>query len=144
MGEKGKNDRGIYDDAFVLMDSKGYFKTFNGNTDPRLEKQGIAMLLPGLHFFIPGLHGFKHGPYPAFRTMPDAKSKQEVLPVLRDGQKGIQKGYTINLHKGGQYSTNSAGCQTVFADQWLEFQQEAYRLLKEHEQKYLPYLLIEE
>lgn len=137
MGKKEVNDRGIYDDAIVLM-GPNYFKTFNGNTDPRLAKAGIAMLLPGWHLFKQGLHNYKN-PYPAFRTA----NAREVLPVLRDGQTGIKEGVTINLHKGGQYSTNSAGCQTIIADQWDEFKTDAYNLLKLEGQRVLPYLLIE-
>jgi lysozyme len=139
MGKVGENDRGIYDDAFVLI-GPSYFKTFNGNTDPRIVKQGVGQLLPGWHLFKQGLHGYAHGPYKAFRTA----NVREVLPVIRDGEKGIKEGVTVNLHKGGQFSTNSIACQTVIADEWLEFQRDAYKLMDQEGQKVLPYLLIEE
>lgn len=137
MGKPAVNDRGIYDDAIILI-GPNYFKTFNGNTDPRLAKAGIAMLLPGWHLFKQGQHNYKN-PYPAFRTA----NAREVLPVLRDGQTGIKEGVTINLHKGGQYSTNSAGCQTIIADQWDEFKKDAYNLMNKEGQRVLPYLLLE-
>lgn len=138
MGEAGKNDRGIFDDAFAVS-GPGYFKTFNGNTDPRKFGAGIGMLLPGVHYFKKGLHGFAHGPYPAFRTA----NIKEILPVLRDGQFGIRDGVTINLHKGGVYNTNSIACQTVQAEEWLEFQKDVYKLMQDNSQRELPYILIE-
>lgn len=139
MGEAGKNDRNLYDDAIILI-GPNYFKTFNGNTDPRQYKQGIAMLLPGWHLFKKGVHHpGKPGQHEAFRTA----NGREVLPVLRDNETGIKEGVTINIHKGGVNSTNSAGCQTIHPDQWLEFQREAYKLLTNEGQKILPYLLLE-
>lgn len=138
MGKPGVNDRGIYDDAFVLV-GPGYFQTFNGNTDPSREILGVAKLIPGLHYFKKGKHGLsRKRPYPAFRpATPD-----ESLPVTRDGQEHISKGIAINIHKGGEVYTNSAGCQTVYPDQWLEFQETAYKLMGREGQKLLPYLLV--
>lgn len=139
VGDPNKNDRNVYDDAIILI-GPNYFKTFNGNTDPRQYKQGIAMLLPGWHLFKKGVHHpGKSGQHEAFRTA----NAREVLPVLRDGQVGIKEGVTINMHKGGINSTNSAGCQTIHPDQWLEFQRDAYKLLTNEGQRVLPYLLLE-
>jgi lysozyme len=139
MGAAGQNDRGIYDDAMVLS-GPNYLQTFNANTDPRIYDKGKAMLLPGWHLFKPGLHHpGKPGQHEAFRTANDL----EQLPVLRDGMFGIKWGQYINLHKGGIVSTNSAGCQTVQEGEWLEFQRNAYGLLKKEGQRILPYLLIE-
>lgn len=141
MGKAAENDRGIYDDAFVVI-GPNYFKTFNANTDPRKYADGIATLLPGLHFFKQGLHGFgrKTAPYKAFRT----DNVREVLPVTRDGQKGIKEGITVNIHAGGEYQTNSAACQTVIKSQYNEFQKELYELMNKEGQKTLPFLLLEE
>lgn len=139
-GQQGENDRGIYDDALVLI-GPSYFQTFNGNTDPRIVKQGVAMLLPGWHEFKQGWHGYgKASGHKAFRTA----NVREVLPVLRDGQYGIKEGVTVNIHRGGKYNTNSIACQTIVEDQWLEFQRNAYKLMDAEGQKTLPYLLIEE
>ena len=140
MGKPGQNDRGIFDDALILM-GPNYYNTFNGNTDPRIVKAGVGMLLPGWHLFKQGWHGYgKASGHKAFRTA----NAREVLPVLRDGLVGIKEGVTVNLHKGGQFNTNSIACQTVIADQWLEFQQEAYKLMDKEGQKVLPYLLLEQ
>lgn len=139
MGKAGENDRGIFDDAMILM-GPNYFKTFNANTDPRITKDGVGLLLPGWHLFKQGWHGYgKTTGHIAFRTA----NAREVLPVLRDGQAGIKEGVTVNLHRGGQYNTNSIACQTVIADQWLEFQRDAYKLMNMEGQKVLPYLLLE-
>lgn len=139
-GKAGENDRGIYDDAMIVL-APNYFGTFNANTDPRKSEKGISMLLPGWHLFKQGWHGYgKPSGHKAFRTANVA----EVLPVLRDGQSGVKDGHTINLHSGGFNNTNSAGCQTVYKGQWDEFQKTVYKLMDAEGQKDLPYLLVEE
>lgn len=139
MANPEENDRGIYDDAIMLI-GPNYFQSFNGNTDPRVHEKGKAMLLPGWHSFKQGWHGYgKPSGHKAFRTA----NVSEIAPVLRDGQTGIKEGITINLHSGGFNNTNSAGCQTIYKGQWDEFQKEAYRLMNAEGQKELPYLLIE-
>ncbi len=140
MGKPGENDRGIYDDAMVLI-GPDYFQTFNANTDPSKHTPNVAKLVPGLHYFRKGKHGISRpgGGYAAFR--PD--TVDESLPVTRDGKTGIHKGIAINLHSGGEVYTNSAGCQTIYKPQWLEFQTKAYDLLTKEGQRRLPYLLIE-
>jgi lysozyme len=139
MGKQGENDRGIFDDAIILI-GPNYYKTFNANTDPRIIKAGVGMLLPGWHLFKQGWHGYgKASGHQAFRTA----NAKEILPVLRDGMVGIQQGVTINIHKGGQYNTNSIACQTIIADQWAEFKKDAYKLMNTEGQKVLPYLLLE-
>lgn len=148
MGEPGENDRGMYDDCFCVIWKDGYL-TFNANTDPSRyrdatdKKQGIATLVPGLHYFKKGKHGISGpNPYNAFRpATPD-----ESLPVWRDGEnfgKKIYKGIAINIHRGGYNTTSSEGCQTVYPDQWNEFQVKVYDLMTEYKQELLPYALIE-
>lgn len=138
MGKPGVNDRGIYDDAIILV-APNVFLAFNGNTDPSKFKAGIATLIPGLHYYKKGKHGYSSGkPYSAFRpATPD-----ECLPVNRDGQTGVKKGLTINLHRGGEVYTNSAGCQTIHPTQWKQFQTTVYDLMTKESQRVLPYLLI--
>lgn len=140
MGVAGENDRGIYDDALILV-GPNYYETFNANTDPSVQKPGIAVLLPGWHEFKQGWHGYgKPSGHRAFRPA----NIKEVLPVLRDGQVGIKEGLAINLHSGGYVNTGSAGCQTIIAHQWREFQNAAYKLMDQEGQKTLPYLLLEQ
>lgn len=141
MGKPGQNDRGIYDDAIILVGPE-YYETFNGNTDPSKFRPGIAKLLPGVHRFKKGNHGISRpgGGYPAFRpATPD-----ESLPVSRDGKTGVFKGFAINIHKGSINSTSSEGCQTIYPDQWIEFKDNAYLQMDLAGQKTIPYILIEQ
>lgn len=140
IGKPNVNDRGIYDDAIILI-GPNYYKTFNGNTDPRIVKNGVGMLLPGWHLFKQGWHGYGRSTgHKAFRS----GNVREVLPGLRDGEYGIKELVTVNIHRGGQYQTNSIACQTIIADQWLTFQRDAYKLMETEGQKIIPYLLVEE
>lgn len=141
MGVAGANDIGIYDDAIFLI-GPAIFLAFNGNTDPSKHRAGIAKLIPGVHYFKKGKHGLSKpgGGYPAFR--PD--TPDESLPVTRDGQEGIKKGIAINIHKGSFNSTSSEGCQTIFPDQWFQFQTEVYHAMQMEGQKRIPYILIEQ
>lgn len=121
MGAKGKNDRGIYDDAFVVA-LDDHCVNFNGNTDPSGYKTGIATLAKGIWKFIAGKHHLDSPAprgYAAFRQLGD-------FTVTRDG-KGDDTGYFgINFHKGGENGTSSLGCQTVPPDQWEEFRDLIY------------------
>lgn len=140
MGKPGENDRGIYDDAIVLVTPDGSL-TFNANTDPSRYIKGVAQLCPGVHYYKKGKHGISKpsGAYPALRpATPD-----ESLPVTRDGQKGVHKGIAINIHKGGYTTTSSAGCQTIYPDQWAEFINVVYKAMDKEGQKTIPYVLVE-
>ena len=138
MGEVGKNDRGIYDDAIIVV-SDNVHASFNANTDPSVFKKGIASLKPGLHLYKKGNHGISRGPgYPALRPA----TKGEELPVFRDG-KGDDFGIAINIHKGGYKTTSSAGCQTIYPDQWDGFINLVYSEMNRFGQKTIPYLLLE-
>lgn len=140
MGKVGENDRGIYDDAIYLI-SPNKTLSFNANTDPSKYTPGVAKLICGIHRYRPGKHGLSKPKtaYPAFRpATPD-----ESLPVTRDGQKGIFKGVAINIHKGGYNYTSSAGCQTIYPDQWQEFKTETDQALAKEGMKEFDYILID-
>ena len=140
MGEKNKNDRGIYDDAIILL-SPSVHATFNANTDPSIFKKGIAVLKTGVHRFRKGNHGISRpdGGYPALRP---ANAKEE-LPVTRD-KEGDSMGVAINIHRGSYNSTSSAGCQTIYPSQWDGFINIVYSEMKRYNQKTIPYLLTEQ
>lgn len=140
MGEVGKNDRGIYDDAMFLVSPNAY-ATFNANTDPSIRRAGIAVLKPGVHRYRKGKHGLSKpgGGYPALRPA----NPDESLPVTRDGQ-GDSMGIAINLHKGGYNTTSSEGCQTIYPSQWPAFVSLVYSEMDRAGQKTIPYLLVEE
>lgn len=128
MGETGKNDRGIYDDAIALVGLTS-FAIFNANTDPSAFKKDVASLLSGCYPYKMGMHGQSHpdGGYPAFRpATPD-----EELPVKRDGDSCVPSktpGVAINIHRGGYRGTSSLGCQTLHPTQW-----DAFYSLTKHE-----------
>jgi lysozyme len=138
MGAKGKNDRGIYDDAIFVVGPET-FAAFNANTDPSRHRPGIASLISGVHPYKPGNHGISKpgGGYPAFRP----NTKGEVLPVMRDGQDGIKQGIAINIHKGSRNSTSSLGCQTLPPAQWDAFYALTRSEMKKAGQKNFDYIL---
>lgn len=122
MGQRGVNDRGIYDDA-IFIDAPQVTAAYNANTDPTGYRKGsgfgntkgMATLYPGLwlvHKF--GLH---KGKYMAL------VQRMGEVTVLRDGTPDYDDtGYFgINIHKGGLNSTNSEGCQTIHPTQWDSF-----------------------
>ena len=129
MGTPGKNDVGIYDDAFFLV-SPTAFVSFNGNVDPSTERKHMANLKTGVWRYQIGKHkGYK------------ALVQAGKVTVARY-QEGDDSGYFgINIHKGGRLGTNSLGCQTVPPDQWPSFIALVESELKRHGQKVLPYVL---
>lgn len=123
MGERGRNDIGIYDDAIFLV-SPAFFGSYNGNTDPskrrkgrgRGHEKGMASLNTGLW----RVHRFdRHsGKYLALCQ------RAGPVTVTRDG---IVENYAdtgmfgINIHNGGWRTTSSLGCQTIHPTQWQSF-----------------------
>lgn len=139
MGESG-NDRGIYDDAIILI-TPSVYATFNANTDPSIFRPKIATLRPGVHIYKKGKHGISRpgGGYPALRPA----NKYEALPVYRDGVQKPWDGVAINIHKGGYNGTSSEGCQTIYPDQWQGFINLVYSEMDRYSQKTIPYLLLD-
>ena len=140
MGEPGKNDRGIYDDAIFVV-SENAFAGFNANTDPSVRRQGIACLAPGKHLYRKGNHGISKpgGGYPALRPA----TRGEQLPVTRDGVINPRPGVAINIHRGSHRTTSSEGCQTIHPTQWEAFISLVYSELSRAKQKTVPYVLVE-
>ena len=131
MGKPGVNDRGDYDDALFVL-APGVFRAFNGNTDPSAEfRTGLASLVPGVYY----AHriDMHRGSYLAL-----CQRTGEVV-VHRDGTESYKAGTThpeygeclgngrwkgwfgINIHRGGDGTTSSLGCQTLPPEQWDEF-----------------------
>jgi lysozyme len=140
MGATPGNDRGIYDDAIFII-SPTHFSSWNANVDPSVFRQGIATLAPGIHRYKRGNHGISRpgGGYPAFRPA----TKNEELPVLRDGVKVPWPGVAINIHRGGNNTTSSLGCQTIPPAQWDAFYAALSGEMKRHSLKTFPYVLID-
>jgi lysozyme len=143
MGNPTSNDRGIYDDALIVVTPDGIM-TFNGNVDPSVFRPGIATLASGVHRYRPGRHGISRDrpgrivSYPAFRPA----TKNEQLPVTRDGvASNPRPGVAINIHRGSRNGTSSEGCQTIPPDQWDAFHALVMSALKKAGQKDFAYVL---
>lgn len=142
-GRTGVNDRGIYDDAiFVLMPNT--FTSVNGNTDPSSHRRGRAELIaPQKVIYKPGYHGYgRKSGHNAFRQAANVSVHRDGHGerVFTDSPSGR---FWINLHRGGQNTTSSAGCQTVKASQWKDFYSYVKKGLREHRQTTFNYYLIE-
>jgi len=142
MGNPAKNDRGIFDDAIFIV-APDLFAAFNANTDPSLYRPGIATLVaPQMVLYAPGIHGISgKNPRPAFR-------QQSRVTVMRDGNPApitdtAKAPFWINIHDGGNNTTSSEGCQTIYKPQWENFRDSLNYQLKINNQKQFPYCLIE-
>ena len=136
MGAKGRNDRGIYDDALIVV-SPDCHVAFNGNTDPSVFRKHIATLQPGVWRYRSGIHGLskpKAQQYSAF-------VQAGPVTVSRDGEPSETGYFGINIHRGGNSGTSSLGCQTVPPAQWISFRSLVNDQLKRHGQKSFPYVL---
>lgn len=140
MGVPDQNDRGIYDDAIFLVTPDQYL-AFNANTDPSVFRKGIATLVPGVYPYRLGWHKRgKKGEHLALRPA----TRNEELPVTRDGILDPEPGVAINLHRGSLTSTSSEGCQTVHPHQWEEFYKAVSKAMKRFAMPTIPYCLIEQ
>tara|TARA_R110000824_G_scaffold139514_4_gene304671 strand:+ start:132 stop:731 length:600 start_codon:yes stop_codon:yes gene_type:complete len=149
MGEWGKNDRGIYDDAIILL-TPDSCQTFNGNTDPSRHKPSMAQLVsPQKVTYVLGYHGYnsKYG-HQAFR-------QNSPVIVNRDGGEGSgdklsdgtftdrrRSRFWINLHRGGNTTTSSAGCQTLPPSQWGDFYSATKRAMSKYNNNKINYYLV--
>lgn len=159
MGEPGRNDVGIYDDAIFFV-APGVFKAVRANTDPSRIGYSpsvgkfIAMLQPGLHYFIRGAH---RGYTPALRQADEDQAKEFGIPnyghvkvwrskslsQIADGTAPEDEGYfAINMHKGGWGTTSSLGCQTIHPDLYGDFMDAVWAETIRRAQRVIPYLLI--
>lgn len=143
MGNPLKNDRGIYDDAIFIV-APDMFASFNANTDPSINRTGIATLTaPQVILYKVGMHGISgKNPRQAFRQASFG------ITVTRDDKDGIFKDsakapFWINIHDGGYNTTSSEGCQTIPKSQWLSFNEALKDQLKRNGQGVVPYALIE-
>lgn len=144
----GGNKRGIYDDAIGIFTPE-QFLVYNGNTDPSIDRKGIAVLQDGVYDYIRGLHGIHHlnlalaedkkildtlqttgKDHPAIegRILPYWAFRQDSpVTVLRDGaptpETMTDRGSWpwIDIHRGGYNTTSSEGCQTIHPDFWQAF-----------------------
>lgn len=144
MGKPDANDVGIYDDAiFLLTDNE--LHAFNANTDPSRFTPGIAKLKPGAWpCYRFDIHGGRTSQYPAICQ------RAGKVTVTRHGRTGEFTGmFGINIHRGGNTTTSSEGCQTIPPTQWDRFYKTAERIAKgfwgdKFKSETLTYFLIEQ
>lgn len=148
MGEVGRNDRGIWDDAIFVVSPEA-FASFNANTDP--SRWGInpalgkpyACLRPGEWLYRVGYH--KRGKptgHPAFVQAAEVEVERRASRDATDAI--VERGmFGINIHRASGTTTSSEGCQTVPAAQWEAFFALVTGELKRHQQAKLPYYLME-
>lgn len=138
MGEPGRNDRGIYDDALFLS-SPSCHVAFNANTDPSIARKGVAVLAPGLWRYKVGIHGLSKPAELQYRALVQAAE----VTVFRDGQGPDTGWFGINIHRGSREATSSLGCQTVYPTQWDAYIALVQDQLARFAQISIPYLLTE-
>ncbi|SRR5260370_18063208 len=148
MRVSGKNARKVYDDAIFIV-SRNAHASFNANTDPSGEgwnaaiNKPYATLKPGVWRFVQGWHKKgKPGGHKALR-----QPEKYPFTVIRDAAKGKpsyeETGYfAINLHRGGEWSTSSWGCQTIVPSQWDAFINLVDSEMNRYGQKFIEYLLV--
>lgn len=138
MGRANVNDRGIYDDAMILV-GHNHFSTYNANTDPSASfKKHLATLRPGIWSYKLGIHGLNRPAAQRYQALVQAA----VVTVDRDGEKSDTGFFGINIHRGSTNSTSSAGCQTIVPAQWPSFIAAVKDQLSRAGQKTIPYALI--
>ena len=133
MGTKGKNDVGMYDDAFFWI-APHSFSSWNGNADPSRfgwnPNAGgyMARLRPGVYRFQKWKH---RGRYWAFGQGPNPVS---IDRVRADGTvaKTARGCFGINNHEGGVHGTSSEGCLTIPRAQWQDYRDQGYALLRRY------------
>ncbi len=131
MGARGRNDRGIYDDAMFVI-AEHDFQAWAANVDPSVYRTGIATLEPGLYDVVKWRH---RGLYPALQIVRDT--------VRRDGATKLDTGrHGINFHYAGTYTTGSEGCQTFPRPVWDFFIKKIYSLMQRYNKTSVKYLLI--
>lgn len=143
IGNDLKEKRGLYDDAFIVVDNtegKRLYYLYPGNTDPsrygesNLAKgKGFPVIQPGVYDYKPGIHNSR---YPAF-------VQDSYITVKRDTLTGNEKDsvietgdFGVNLHRGGRNKNefksdvSSSGCLTVPSEHWETFKNQLEFLVK--------------
>jgi lysozyme len=138
MGDPEKNDVGIYDDALFVV-SKNFFGSYNANTDPSKIFKDVAVLKPGgPYLYKIGMHNMK-APYEALRQYGNVTVLRNGIPVTDSPSHR----FYIDIHKGGNSTTSSLGCQTICPPQWAGFLKDVKQQLALNQQTLIPYILIE-
>lgn len=116
----------FYDDELAVY-SRGAnaVASFNFNADPSaylLRGEPKAILKKGVHFYRISYHKINTPARRRFALRPATEG--ERLPVWRrsaNGKLTSSVGIAIDIHDGGDDSTWSEGCQTIYRSQYQEF-----------------------
>lgn len=137
LGEPGKNDVGIYDDAAAIISHRGLW-TFNANADPAHEAPGTAVLQPGKYLYCLGTHNRTK----AVERQYEALVQASPVTIKRVGSDVVEIGFFgINIHKGYDTTTGSEGCITIVKDQWEEYIDRAKEEMQLENVKTIPVVL---
>lgn len=111
MGQKGKNERAVYDDAIGIV-TPDFFAVFNGNTDPVGHGGTLGTLIPGVYDYKLGTH------HPNTPKAAPCLVQAGPVTLLRDN--GVQETgeYYVHIHSGFFNETGSLACQTLPPTQW--------------------------
>lgn len=136
MGVPGRNDQGIYDDAIFFV-SPDAFMACNANTDPNVNRKGIATLRTGVWKYAIGIHGITKPKERQYTALVQAAP----VWVERADSAADFGFFGINIHRGGDLSTSSEGCQTIYPSQWPAFINLVQSQLLKFGVKTIPYYL---
>jgi lysozyme len=138
MGERGKNDRRLYDDAIFIVTPERVY-SFNANTDPGAFYKGIASLKAGEYLYKIGIHGLSKPKAFQYRALIQAGP----VTVARDGVGDDTGFFGINIHRGGILRVSSIGCQTIPPHQWSAFIDTVKNEMIARDMKTIHYVLTE-
>lgn len=143
LGAPGRNDVGIFDDAIVVITPTA-FQSFNANTDPSRLTRDIAILTAGVWRYKLGTHGLSKPKEQRYRALVQAAPVTVRRFDPDEGGDTYESGwFGVNIHRGGQFETLSAGCQTIWKPQWDEFLALVEAEMARHGLPEIPYLLSE-
>lgn len=140
MGDVGKGDSNIYDDAVYVV-APGFRDSFNANTEASFKKKNgrsQATMNLGKYLYYKGKHKNK---YDALRPYPEGVT----LQCTREGKPSTCS--HTNIHKGGSRASFdvvwSEGCLTIPDIQYKEFQTRVYALMTQFDQKTIEVVIVE-
>lgn len=129
MGEKNKNDRGIFDDAIAVISDR-LFLTVNANLDPTKVRAGhgygASKGMATIHYGVyPDAYaiGAHKAVFPALRQVGELEVRRDAdntvpqkdLIKVDDRLYYLERGnhQALNIHPAGINTTGSLGCQTI-------------------------------
>lgn len=130
---------GLYDDAICVVDTIN-FEAFNGNTSPSRHGRGMATVIaPQVVEYKIGIHNLHKAPEFQYQALCQAGP----IRVTREGIGEVPAGFFgINIHRGGNTTPGSEGCQTLPPQQWPKFMAAIWATLKMRNIYTIKYLLV--